>query len=104
MDFECIVDLEKLAGIGLARMLFVSYNIDGRGRMRQQKWVRSRTAMKSREAKPIVPAPGRENPVGFSNFSNEELLTRLANAPCASRSIPTGQSLEEYLLKVQSAP
>ena len=60
--------------------------------------------MKSREAKPIAPALGRENNGGFSSFSNEELLTRLANSPCASRSIPTGQSLEEYLLKVQSAP
>lgn len=59
--------------------------------------------MKSREAKPVVPPLGCEQQVAFSNLSNEDLLTRLANSPCATRSIPAGQSLEEYLLKVQSA-
>ena len=58
--------------------------------------------MKSREAKPFVPPLGCRQQVVFSNLSNEELLNRLADSPCASRSIPSEQSLEEYLLKVQT--
>lgn len=43
-----------------------------------------------------------EKSIAPSNFCNEELLTQLANSPCANRIIPSGQSLEEYLLNVKS--
>ena len=33
----------------------------------------------------------------LAGLCNEELLNQLANSPCASRNIPTDQSLEEYL-------
>ena len=56
--------------------------------------------MNSRKAKSAAPL-SRENQIELANLCNEELLTQFANSPCATRNIPTGQSLEEYLLRVQ---
>lgn len=48
--------------------------------------------------------PLEQETCDLSRLSDEELLSHLANSPCANRDVPLSHSLEEYLQSIKAKP